>query len=208
MATPLFPLCERYVVRAFYFRFRGQRLMWKQLLQILMLAGIALGLPAYLEAAPFGGFGDSLDQAKKTDFFTWFHLTQVAQEEVAGAKVTSFKPSGEKFRELVTFKVTTAQNGSITVMEVILARAFVDSPQDGIFARDIAKSLLRTAFADGSDQEIKALTDQIEYLGTSTSLIIQHESRKPPNFRPRPPPAIWFTWANSNLMNMLRGVKR
>lgn len=162
--------------------------MWKQLLQIFMLAGIALGLPAYLEAAPFGGFGVSLDQARKTDFFTWFHLTQVAQEEVADAKVTSFKPSGEKFRELVTFKVTTAQDGSLTAMELSLRRAFVDNPRDGIFARDITKSLLRTAFADSADEEIKALADQIEYLGTSTSVIIQHSSRKPPKLPASPTP--------------------
>ena len=162
--------------------------MVKKLVRVLMLAGAALGVPAYLGAASFGGFGSSLDQATKTDFFIWFHLQQAGEERTAQTTVTTFKPSGKKFHDLATFKVTTAQNGGITGMELILSRAFVDHPQDGVFARDIAKSLLRTAFADDVDQEIKAMADQIEYLGTSTSLIIQHESRKPSKLPSQPAP--------------------
>lgn len=162
--------------------------MWKRLVRVLMLAGAVFGVPAYLGATSFGGFGDKLDQARKTDFFTWFNLEQTGEERTAQATVTTFKPSGEKFRDLVTFKVTTGQNGGIAGMELILSRAFVDSPQDGIFARDIAKSLLNTAFADGADEDIKALAGQIEYLGTSTSPIIQHASRKPPKLPSQPTP--------------------
>ena len=162
--------------------------MWKRLVRVLMLAGAVFGVPAYLGATSFGGFGDKLDQARKTDFFTWFNLEQTGEERTAQATVTTFKPSGEKFRDLVTFKVTTGQNGGIAGLELILSRAFVDSPQEGIFARDIAKSLLNTAFADGADEDIKALAGQIEYLGTSTSPIIQHASRKPPKLPSQPTP--------------------
>jgi hypothetical protein len=161
--------------------------MRKQLFQALILA-VAVGVPVYLWAATFGGFGDRLDQAKETGFFNWFHLTQTAQEEVAGATVTSFKPSGKQFHDLATLKVTTGTDGAITGMELVLTRGFVDSAKDGIFARDIAKSLLRTVFATGADQEVQDLADQIEYLGTSSSTIILHASRKPPKLPAAPTP--------------------
>lgn len=160
-----------------------------RLLQTLIPAAIAIWVPASLWAAAFGGFGDSLDQAKGTHFFQWFHLTQTAQEQAAGSTVTSFKPSGKRFRDLVTFKVTTGRKGDITGMELILSRKFVDSPQDGIFARDIAKSLLRTAFSTGADNDVRSLAAAIEQLGVSTAPIIQHESTKPPKV----PDEVFYT---------------
>ena len=69
--------------------------MWKRLVRVLMLAGAVFGVPAYLGATSFGGFGDKLDQARKTDFFTWFNLEQTGEERTAQATVTTFKPSGE-----------------------------------------------------------------------------------------------------------------
>ena len=103
--------------------------MWKRLVRVLMLAGAVFGVPAYLGATSFGGFGDKLDQARKTDFFTWFNLEQTGEERVAQATVTTFKPSGDKFRDLVTFKVTTGQNGGIAGLELILSRASWIAPK-------------------------------------------------------------------------------
>jgi hypothetical protein len=162
--------------------------MWKPLFQSLMLAGVALGIPAILMAASFGGFGMNLDQAKKTDFFTWFHLQQTGEQRTAQGATITFKPSGKQFRDLVTMKVTTGPDREITGMELILSRAFVDSKKDGIFARDIAKSLLRTTFATGADQDIQDLENQIEYLGTSSQTIILHKSYKPPKLPAEPTP--------------------
>jgi hypothetical protein len=162
--------------------------MWKSLFHSFMLAGAMLGVPAILWAASFGGFGTSMDQAGKTDFFTWFHLQQTGEEQTAQGTIIVFKPSGKQFRDLVTMKVTTGPDRAITGMELMLSRAFVDSKKDGIFARDIAKSLLRTAFATGADQEILDLADQIEYLGTSSQTIILHASRKPPQLPATPTP--------------------
>ena len=154
--------------------------MWTYVFLGFMLTGALLGVPADLRAASFGGFGDSLDQARKTDFFTWFHLEKAGEEKTAQATVTTFKPSGEKFHDLAAFRVTTAPAGGLIGVQLTLSRAFVDSRKDGIFARDIAKSLLRTAFAGGSDPEVQALADEIEYLDTSGVRIIIHESRKTP----------------------------
>ncbi len=160
----------------------------KPLFHSLLLAGATFGMPAILLAASFAGFGDSLGQAKKTGFFTWFHLEQTGEHRTPQVTVTSFKPSGEKFRDLVTFKVATGPNGGITGMALTLSRAFVDSKKDGIFARDIAKSLIRTAFATGPDQEIQDLANQIEYLATTSQTIILHASRKPPKMPAEPTP--------------------
>jgi hypothetical protein len=162
--------------------------MWKPILQSLMLAGVALGLPAILLAASFGGFGMKMDQARQTDFFTWFHLQQTGKEQTSQGAIITFKPSGKQFHVLVTVKVITATNGDLTSMELILSRAFVDSKQDGIFARDIAKSLIRTAFAEGSDQDIQDLANQIEYLRTSSQTILLHKSYKPPTLPAEPTP--------------------
>jgi hypothetical protein len=160
----------------------------KRLFRVFLPAAVAIGVPAYLWAATFGGFGARLAQAQETGFFKWFHLTQTAREKTAGVTVTSFKPSGQKFRDLVTFQVTTGQDGGLTGMRLILKRAFVDSPRDGIFARDITKSLLGTVFSSNADQELQALIQQIEYLGTSTSPILRHESMKPPPLPAQPTP--------------------
>jgi hypothetical protein len=161
-------------------------MMWKSLLQSLMLASATLGAPAILLAASFGGFGMNLDQARKTDFFSWFHLQQTGEEQTPQGATITFKPSGKQFRDLVTMKVTTATDGDLTGMEIILSRAFVDSKRDGIFARDIAKSLIRTAFATGADQDIQDLANQIEYLRTSRQTIILHKSYKPPTLPAKP----------------------
>lgn len=175
-----------------------------RLLQTLIPAAIAIWVPASLWAAAFGGFGDSLDQAKGTHFFQWFHLTQTAQEQAAGSTVTSFKPSGKRFRDLVTFKVTTGRKGDITGMELILSRKFVDSPQDGIFARDIAKSLLRTPLAPGLIMMSGASplpSNNWAYPPLPSS---NTNLRSPPKFRMRffTPPATSPIWASVSHTNM------
>jgi hypothetical protein len=162
--------------------------MWKPLFHSLVLAGVALGMPAILMAASFGGFGMNLDQARKTGFFTWFHLQQTGEQQTPPGTTITFKPSGEKFRDLVTMKVTTGPDRGITGMELMLSRAFVDSKKDGIFARDITKSFVRTAFAEGSDQDIQDLANQIEYLATSSQTILLHKSYKPPKLPAEPTP--------------------
>lgn len=64
----------------------------------------------------------------------------------------------------------------------------MDSKKDCIFALDIAKSLIHTAFVIGADQDIQDLADQIENLGTSSQTIILHKSRKPPQLPAEPTP--------------------
>ena|ERR1700730_6511971 len=96
-----------------------------------------LGIKA-LAIAGVGDFGERLEQARQTEFFRWFHL----QETSRTGKVVHFKPSGEKFRSLVTLNLTVDSNERLVAAELILSRSFIDSGRDGIFARDIAKSFV------------------------------------------------------------------
>ncbi len=75
-----------------------------KLRQILSKVLLPLGLAAPLVAASFGNLGETLEQAKQTDFFRFFHLEQSQVSKNDGSTVTAFKPSGEKFHPLVTVK--------------------------------------------------------------------------------------------------------
>ena len=58
---------------------------------------------------PFGAFGNTPDDAKATNFFTWFHLTETARSATPGGGTTiSYGPDSAKFRPLVTVRLNLA----------------------------------------------------------------------------------------------------
>ena len=150
-----------------------------KLRRILSRVLLPLGLAAPLVAASFGNLGETLEQAKQTDFFRFFHLEQSQVSKSDGSTVTAFKPSGEKFHPLVTVKVTTDGAGRILALEMALARSFIDSPRDGIYARDIAKSFLQAGLPAPWDWETTDLINEIEFQATSTMTIIEGLRNKP-----------------------------
>ena len=150
-----------------------------KLRRILSKVLLPLGLAAPLVAASFGNLGGTLEQAKQTDFFRFFHLEQSQVSKSDGSTVTAFKPSGEKFHPLVTVKVTTDGAGRILALEMALARSFIDSPRDGIYARDIAKSFLQAGLPAPWDGETTDLINEIEFQATSTMTIIEGPRNKP-----------------------------
>src|SRR5271170_3331657 len=109
--------------------------------RILAAAGSllgGLGLAATVAAqTPAGGFlGQPLETAKESAFFGWFHLAQVGSIPASGgAQVLTFKPTGDKFHDLTTVRVTVDPEGTVRRMELILSRSFIDDPSDGVFAR-------------------------------------------------------------------------
>src|SRR5580658_3992168 len=103
------------------------------------------GLLAGAAPGSFSGFGNTLDNAKKTDFFQFFHLEQTGESAVKDGKIIVFQPSGEKFHDLVRVYMTVDSKALIQGVELELSRSSVDSPSDGIYARDIAKSFLQAA---------------------------------------------------------------
>jgi hypothetical protein len=91
-----------------------------------------------LAIAGVGNFGERLEQARQTEFFSWFHFEETGRT----GKIVHFKPSGEKFRSLVTLNLTIDSSSRLLGAELILSRSFIDSARDGMFARDIAKSFV------------------------------------------------------------------
>jgi hypothetical protein len=106
----------------------------------------------------FGRFGATLEEAKGTHFFTWFHLEQTALG-------VCFQPSGEKFHDLVKLTVNTLPNGEIRAMTLAVKRSFIDG-RDSIFARDIAKSFLEAA-VHGDGLENRDVTELINEIWNS-----------------------------------------
>jgi hypothetical protein len=125
-------------------------------------------------AASFGRFGESLEQAKKTHFFTWFHLEQTA----SGGDTRTFQPTAPKFRELVKLRVTTNTAGEIRGMTLAVQRSFIDGP-DSVFARDIAKSFLDGAAGEENNDDVKQLINQIWNSPTGGRTVIRRESVRP-----------------------------
>jgi hypothetical protein len=137
----------------------------------------------------FGNFGKNPEDAKKTEFFRWFHLEQTeAASQQDGGRVISFKPSAPKFHHLVTVKVTTAAGEVLRGMELVVHRSFINDPQDGIFARDIAKSFLLAGLAAPRDRETTDLINEIQYRNVSSMPILRHESVKEPKLPEKPTP--------------------
>jgi len=158
-----------------------------KLRQILSKVLLPLALAAPLVAASFGNLGETLEQAKQTDFFRFFHLEQSQVSKNEGSTVTAFKPSGEKFRPLVTIRVTTDGAGRILALEMAMVRSFIDDPRDGIFARDIAKSFLQAGLPAPRDSETTDLISEIEFQATSTMTIIKRAANEPkPPEKPTP----------------------
>jgi hypothetical protein len=135
----------------------------------VMLAGAVPG--------PFGGFGDTVESAKKTDFFTFFHLEQTGESAAKNGKVIVFQPTSDKFHALVHLYLTVDSKAQIQGAELEISRAFVDSSSDGIFARDIAKSFLQTAVDPQDADKVDNLIKEIgQLLGTDKPVLAHPDS--------------------------------
>lgn len=105
-----------------------------------------------------------LEEAKSSEFFRWFSFVEVGElKEASGNIIKSFRPAGEKFRRLVKLDVTLDKQNRINALQLFLARRFVDDNRDGIFARDIAKSFLRSALPEPDADAVTLLADEIEH---------------------------------------------
>ena len=108
--------------------------------------GLGLPHPSPAGAAEGGALlGAPLSDAEKhADLFTFFNLEETgATAGAAGTRVVSFKPTGANFRPLVTVNVTVDKDGAITQIEALIARSFIGDRTNSVFARDLAKSILR-----------------------------------------------------------------
>ena len=123
---------------------------------------------------PFGAFGNTPDDAKATDFFTWFHLTETGRSGTPGGGTTiSYGPDSAKFRPLVTVRLNLAPAGWIRGADIVLKRRFIElaNAADEANARDIAKSFIASSVVAADTKTIRSLQDEIFYLGSGQMLV-------------------------------------
>jgi len=140
----------------------------------LVPAVAALAPLSVAAAAPFGRFGGTLNDAKQTHFFTWFHMEQTAEEN----GTLTFQPSGPRFHDLVKLKVRTA-SGEIRGMTLTIRRSFIDG-RDSAFARDITKSFLESGAHGDSPMtpDLESLLNEI-WNSPNGSTVIRADGPRP-----------------------------
>lgn len=110
----------------------------------------------------FGKMGRTLETARQTEFFEWFHLVQTEQTRQEPGHVTRFRPASVKYRSLCFLDVLRASNGALVQMELVVSRAFIEG-RDALFAQDLVKSFLIAVLPDACQD---LLTDLMRELKT------------------------------------------
>jgi hypothetical protein len=106
-----------------------------------------------MQVPTFGSFGDSLDDAVRTEFFSFFHLVEDGRDTYADeTAVVRFRPGGE-YRPFTACGISTRVEGLMDRMALTVDGAFIDSPEIWRLARDITRSFIRDALAHQSDFE-------------------------------------------------------
>jgi hypothetical protein len=131
--------------------------------------------------------GMSLTEAKTTEFFTWFNLGQTGTETDAEKRaVVIFKPTGDAFHKLVTVKTALDSRQHIVRIELLLARSFLDDKRQGVFANDIARSLLLDATSGADRDAIRGLANAISSNQKTGERLIKAVPLPAPPDRPGP----------------------
>lgn len=105
--------------------------------------------------------GLELHRARDTWFFQWFHLQRQATRREGDGGMIRFAPQGGAFRSKVALDLAVDAGGAISSMTLGLERQFVDDPDDGPYARDIAQAFLRAALPPADAPPARALADEI-----------------------------------------------
>jgi len=153
---------------------------WRKLLAFvsLILSGVTGSQAATSGGTSPGLLGTDLTRARsRSDYFQFFNLelTGPAQPLANGGQILSFKPSGSDFHQLVTVYVETDSTGLISALRVIIARSFIDDPQNGVFARDLIKSSLLTGVSEGDAGNLNELATEILYRNLKRTLLSRSE---------------------------------
>jgi hypothetical protein len=138
---------------------------WSRLGAIIACVGGALSFSSTnLIADETGLIGSHLSAVQKTsDLFLFFNFAPIGEEtNPDGSHVTSFKPTGNAFRALVTLRATTDSQGIIKILQLSVSRSFIDDPQKCIYAADLVKSFLGSAAATSPGDEVDALAKEID----------------------------------------------
>jgi hypothetical protein len=138
---------------------------------------------------------ERIADAKRTEFFRWFSLVEFGSaRNESGRTIVTVRPAGEKFRDLVKLDVVLDQQDRIDALQLSLAKSLVDDNSEGIFARDIAKSFLRSVFPKPDDRSVSSFADELEYRHNLPT--ITHASSQRPQL-PAEPTAAFLTYVGS-----------
>ncbi len=161
------------------------------------LGGTTLTAPGQPATAP----ETSLIGAKLADvqancnLFSFFQFEPIGEPKPSnGMQVTSYKPNGPSFRQLVTLHIQTDSANTIRAMNLEIAQSFISSPQNGVYAADLAKSYLYDIAASG---DIGALAAEINTRSMQRSGATILTAQPLPTM-PGPPTAAYQTYAGDS----------
>jgi hypothetical protein len=127
--------------------------------------------PASSESKPGNLLGSRLADVLHSDFFVFFHLIETGRDHrLSGATVITFKPSRKEFQEYVEVQIMVFGDERIDRIELLLARAFLNNPNQRAFANDLAKSMLKASLLPSDDREVHELITRIESRESTTSV--------------------------------------
>lgn len=125
----------------------------------------SLGVTRYhLPVAPFHLLGDTRQAAEASGFFRWFNLEPAGEESPTPTRRAAYyRPEGPAFHALTELLLSMDESDRLSGLELRLARRFIDDPCNGLFARDIAKSLLRDSLTGENAKLLADLSNEIEF---------------------------------------------
>jgi hypothetical protein len=126
------------------------------------------------------GLGNRLSDAQRSGFFSWFCLSAVSADEVSldpaigSAQDCRFRPSGQRFHQLVELAVRLDESECIRAAHLGVARSFIDAPAIRPFARDVAKSFLNWALPTEAGSALRREIALIGAFADGESVVISH----------------------------------
>jgi hypothetical protein len=108
----------------------------------------------------FGSMGQTLETARQSEFFQWFHMEESERRPEDPGEAVRFRPSGEKFHDLCYLDALIAPSGELVRMELVVRRAFLDG-SDHLFAQDLVKSFLLGVLPDACREVLHDFMQEI-----------------------------------------------
>jgi hypothetical protein len=93
----------------------------------------------------FGNFGSTLAEAKRSEFFVFFHLEESTKSNQGELTSRTYRPSSDQFQNLVSIQMVTDSKERLQSVALVIQRAFIDHNEISTFAADITKSFLVAA---------------------------------------------------------------
>lgn len=190
--------------KSYWFRFslNGEKIMHTPT-QRALCAVFSLSLIVLFSLPAPARVGDRLEDVMKTDFFKFFNLVETDRlKDERQRAVVNFRPGAGNFRNLVTVIVTLDDDNRIYAMGLLLDRSFVDHKTNGLFARDISKSFLRSAIPQADEASIANLANEIEYPKESEGYRIIRMKTKPDPELPAQPTQGYLTYLGKRKVYM------